>query len=161
MACSSRVVLPQRSYISVGLVFGGQVTTDPARHIPATSKNVRRMRTSFFLFVFRSPREWARVYSGWRSESSFSREMHADALRRLSSFHKHHLSEVIFEAGDACQKDCCDCFRKSLIPWTPVAYLSLGQNDIISALEGYGGRPTRRTRSAKRGSARRLVIASS
>src|SRR5713226_4566175 len=26
MACSSRVVLPQRSYISVGLVFGGQVT---------------------------------------------------------------------------------------------------------------------------------------
>src|SRR6266849_2336199 len=25
MACSSRVVLPQRSYISVGLVFGGQV----------------------------------------------------------------------------------------------------------------------------------------
>src|SRR5712692_9414244 len=26
MACSSRVVLPQRSYISVGLVFGGQVS---------------------------------------------------------------------------------------------------------------------------------------
>src|SRR5712692_9012995 len=28
MACSSRVVLPQRSYISVGLVFGGQVRQD-------------------------------------------------------------------------------------------------------------------------------------
>lgn len=40
---------------------------------------------------------------------------------------------VILKAGDACQKDCYDCFHKSLIPWTAVADVSLGQNDIIRA----------------------------
>jgi hypothetical protein len=43
-----------------------------------------------------------------------------------------------FELSDACQKDCGNCFRKSLIPWTAVADLSLGQNDIL--LAGYSGR---------------------
>ncbi len=43
---------------------------------------------------------------------------------------------MIFKAGDACQKDRGDCFRKSLIPWTAVADLSLGQNDSLSAHAG-------------------------
>lgn len=41
--------------------------------------------------------------------------------------------QMIFEPSDACQKDCGNCFRKSLIPWTAVADLSLGQNHILSA----------------------------
>jgi hypothetical protein len=45
---------------------------------------------------------------------------------------------MIFEPSDACQKDCGNCFRKSLIPWTAVGDLSLGQNDIF--LAGYSGR---------------------
>lgn len=31
------------------------------------------------------------------------------------------------------KKMACDRFRKWLIPWTAVAYLRLGQNDIVSA----------------------------
>ena len=40
-------------------------------------------------------------------------------------------SPVVFETGDACQKDCGDCFRKSLIPWIAVANLLMGQNDKV------------------------------
>src|SRR5690348_4477800 len=61
---------------------------------------------------------------------------------------------MIFEPSDACQKDCGNCFRKSPIPWTAVADLSLGQNGtlmthgFLSNVEncGSGGLGDRRTK---------------
>jgi hypothetical protein len=41
--------------------------------------------------------------------------------------------QMILEPSDARQKGYGNCFRKSLIPWTAVADLSLGQNDNLSA----------------------------
>jgi len=50
-------------------------------------------------------------------------------------------NQVILELGDECRKDCCESFRKSLIPWTSVAYPSLGQKDSLLAHGRYGGGP--------------------
>ncbi len=54
-----------------------------------------------------------------------------------------------------CQKGVGSLARRSVILRQRCLHFGLCRNGIISALEGYGGRPMRRSRSAKCGSERR------